>query len=93
MHIVNYISRIITLETASNYTQNKHSALNYTVLFWDWVTQVMPENIANYIQFIYVIWLEKQGCKTEPVVRHMTYTPPTIPSFILLHCLLASQSW
>ena len=93
MHIVNYISKITTLKTVSNYTRCKHSALDYAILFWDWVAQVMPENVANYIQFIYVIWLEKQGCKTDPVVRHMTYTPPTILSFILLHCLLAAQSW
>lgn len=93
MCIVNYISKITILRTASNYTLYEHSALNYTVLFWDWVAQVTPENVANYIQFMYVIWLEKQGCKTEMVVRHMTYTPPTILNYVLLHCLDTAQSW
>lgn len=89
MHIVNYTSKITTLKVASNYTRRKHSVLSYTILFWDWFAQVMPENVANYMQLIYVIWSEKQGCKTEPGVRHMTYSPLTVLSFVLLHCLLA----
>lgn len=92
MHIVKlYIQNNYFEDSKQLYTMQ--TFCSHTIFFWGWVAQVMPENVANYIQLIYVIWLEKQGCKTEPVVRHMTYTPPSILSFILLHCLLAAQSW
>lgn len=93
MHIVKNISKITTLKTTSNDTQSKCLALSCTILSWNWIAQVIPENVANDIQFIYVIWLKKQGCKTEPVLRHITYTPPAMLQLILLHCLLAAQSW
>lgn len=92
MHIVNDISTITTLKTASNDTQCKCPTPNCTILSWNWIAEVIPENVANNIQFIYVIWLKKQVCKTEPVLRQMMYIPPAMLQLILLHCLLAAQS-
>lgn len=74
IRIVNYIAKITTLKTASNYAQCKHPAHNYAMLFWDGVEQVILENTANYLQCIYVIWLEKHGYKTEPVFWPMHST-------------------